>query len=47
VHGPGEITIFSGAIRAICPTDNASLRTTSTSAPSTCRYCTRLKVKLS
>ncbi|OHE84276.1 MAG: hypothetical protein A2190_13705 [Lysobacterales bacterium RIFOXYA1_FULL_69_10] len=47
VHGPGEITMRSGASAWICATVSASLRTTSTSAPSTCRYCTRLKVKLS
>ena len=47
VHGPGEITIRCGASRSICSTVSASLRSTRTSAPSSCRYWTRLKVKLS
>jgi hypothetical protein len=47
VHGPGEITMPAGARAATCARVSSSLRTTSTSAPSACRYCTRLKVKLS
>ena len=45
--GPGEIMILSGASLSISATVSASLRTTFTSAPNACRYCTRLKVKLS
>lgn len=47
VHGPGEITMRSGASFSICSTVSASLRSTRTSAPSACRYCTRFQVKLS
>jgi hypothetical protein len=47
VQGPGEITIFSGRSRSISSTVSASLRSTRTSAPSACRYCTRFQVKLS
>ena len=47
VHGPGEMTIRSGFSASICATVSSSLRTTRTSSPSSCRYCTRLKVKLS
>ncbi|MNR64151.1 hypothetical protein D3C85_1866920 [compost metagenome] len=42
VQGPGEMTMRSGASFAISSTVIASLRTTFTSAPSDCRYCTRL-----
>jgi hypothetical protein len=47
VHGPGEITIRSGASSRICSTDSSSFLRTSISAPNSPRYCTRLKVKLS
>ena len=42
VHGPGEITMRCGASFSISSTVSASLRSTRTSAPSACRYCTRL-----
>ena len=38
VHGPGEITIRSGAICSIADTLIASLRSTRTSWPSSPRY---------
>jgi hypothetical protein len=47
VHGPGEITMRSGCNASISATDSASFRTTFTSDPSACRYCTRFQVKLS
>jgi hypothetical protein len=45
--GPGEITSRSGLRAAISSTVISSLRNTSTSAPSSPKYWTRLKVKLS
>ncbi len=38
VHGPGEMTIFSGASSAISSRVVSSLRTTLTSAPNSHRY---------
>jgi hypothetical protein len=45
VHGPGDITILSGLRAGISPAESSSLRRTTTSAPSSPRYCTRLYVK--
>ncbi len=42
VHGPGETTMRSGAFSNRASTEAASLRTTSSSAPSSPRYWTRL-----
>jgi hypothetical protein len=41
VHGPGEITMCSGASAAISSVIS-SLRNTLTSSPSSPKYCTRL-----
>jgi len=46
-HGPGESTTRSGASAPMPSTSISSLRTTRTSSPSSPKYCTRLKVKLS
>jgi len=44
VHGPGEMTIRSGAIASISSSVIWSLRATTTSAPSSERYWKRLYV---
>jgi hypothetical protein len=44
VQGPGEITMCDGESESIFSTLSSSLRNTRTSAPSSPRYCTRLKV---
>ena len=44
VHGPGESTMWEGASASILSTSSSSLRNTFTSAPSSPKYCTRLKV---
>jgi len=44
-QGPGESTMADGDIAAISSTVMASFRCTTTSAPSSPRYCTRLYVK--
>ena len=46
-QGPGESTMRAGRKSVISDTEISSLRWTTTSSPSSCRYCTRLKVKLS
>ena len=43
-RGPGDITTRAGFDRAMSATDSVSLRSTVTVAPSSRRYCTRLKV---
>ncbi len=45
VQGPGESTMRSGASASTPATSISSLRRTTTSAPSSPRYCTTLKVK--
>ena len=47
VPGPGEIMMCDGFSARMPATSSASLRTTFTCCPSSPRYCTRLKVKLS
>src|SRR5438477_8657630 len=39
VHGPGEIQIRSGARAEICASEISSLRLTTTSQPSSPKYC--------
>jgi hypothetical protein len=43
-HGPGLITSLAGRSASTCSTVTWSLRTTFSSAPSSPKYCTRLKV---
>ena len=45
VHGPGEMTMRSGARRSTSSSVMRSLRKTRTSAPSSPRYWTRFQVK--
>jgi hypothetical protein len=46
-HGPGDSTSCVGFSSVMPSSVISSLRNTRTSAPSSPKYCTRLKVKLS